>query len=291
MTASHVWGVGNTTFLWCYGALCALILAGIWLRRMSLLNVRDDTARPPSCDAYGLAMLNGGPQLAITIAAAELHRVGSLARGSSGKLVKVTQRPDRVADGTGELEDEVFDAVLRNPGVSARTLRRELDGCAPIRRIASTLIQAGLLLDDRGRAQLNRLWVWTLPLLVLGIARLTAVGGDDEAATSLTVMLLALTAVAMWLAMQRPRATARGRRLLKTERAGHRTHGRMPSRTEIPAAVALYGAGVLWVADPGIAFAWDVPRERGTTWTGDAGGCGAGFGGAGSCGSGGGGGG
>ncbi len=76
----------------------------------------------------------------------------------------------------------------------------------------------------------------------------------------------------MWLATQRPRATARGRRLLKTERAGRRTHGRMPSRCEIPAAVALYGAGVLWVADPGIAFAWDVPRERGTTWTGDAGG-------------------
>ncbi len=269
MTASHVWGVGNATFLWCYGVLCALSLAGIWLRRMSLSNVRAGAALPPRCDAYELAMLNGGPQLAITIAAAELHRMGSLARGSSGRLVKVRQRPDRVAGGTGELEDEVFDAVLRNPGASARALRQELDGCAPIRRMASTLIQAGLLLDDRRRAQVNRLWLWTLPLLVPGVARLAAVGGGDQAVPSLTVMLLALTGVAVWLATQRPRATARGRRLLRSERAGRRTHGRMPSRCEIPAAVALYGAGVLWVADPGIAFAWDVPRERGTTWIGD----------------------
>ena len=272
MTASHVWGVSNATFLWCYAFVCALILAGIWLRRRSLLTVHGGGACPPSCDAYELAMLNGGPQLAITIAAAELHRVGALACGGSGKLVKVGQQPDRVAEGAGELEDEVFDAVLRNPGVSARALRRELDGCAPIRRIASTLTQAGLLLDDRRRAQVNRLWVWTLPLLVPGIARVTAAGGDDAAVTSLTMMLLGLATVALWLATQRPRATARGRRLLRAERAGRRTHGRMPRRAEIPAAVALYGAGVLWVADPGIAFAWDVPRERGTTWTGDAGG-------------------
>jgi uncharacterized protein (TIGR04222 family) len=272
MAASHVWGIGNTTFLWCYGVLCALTLAGIWLRRRSLSGVRGGTVRRRSCDAYELAMLNGGPQLAITIAAAELYRVGSLARGSSGKLVKVGQRSDGVADGTGELEDEVFAAVLRNPGASARTLRKELDGCAAIRRIASTLTEAGLLLDDRRRAQVDRLWLWTLPLLVPGIARLTAVGGGEEAVTSLTVIVLALTSVAVWLATQRPRATARGRRLLKTERGGRRTHGRMPSRREIPAAVALYGAGVLWVADPGIAFAWDVPRERGTTWTGDPGG-------------------
>ena len=179
------------------------------------------------------------------------------------------RQPDRVADGTGELEDEVFSAVHRSPGASARTLRRGLDGCAPIRRIAAGLTEAGLLLDDRRRAHINRLWAWILPLLILGIARVTAVGGDDEAVTPLTTMLFALATAAVWLATQRPRATARGRRLLKSERAGRRTHGRMPRRSEIPVAVALYGAGVLWVADPGMAFAWDVPRERGTTWIGD----------------------
>jgi uncharacterized protein (TIGR04222 family) len=289
MTTSHIWGVSNATFSWCYAVLCALVLAGIWLRRRTLLGAGDGCARPRSLDAYELAMLNGGAQLAITIAAAELHRVGSLVRGPSGAIVEVRRGPDRAADGTGELEDEVFDAVLRNPGVCARTLRKELAGCRPIRRIAWALVEAGLLLDGRRRAQVDRLWLWILPLLALGGARLVAAGGDDVAADDLTLMLLALAAGMVWLAMQRPRATARGRRLLETARGGRKALGRIPSQSELPAAVALYGAGVLWFADSGIASAWAVPRARGTTWSGDAGarGAGLGAGGAGECGEGG----
>ena len=287
MTHSHPWEVSNATFLLGYAVLCVVTLGGIWLRRRRLLNAGDASGAPPrKFNAYEVAMLNGGPQLAITIAAAELHRAGSLAWQGSRRLLQVRQRPDRDADGTGELEDEVFDAVLGDPGADTRTLRKQLETCASIQRLASTLVDAGLLLDDRRRAQVNRLWIWAVPLLALGIARVVAVSDDDGAVAQVTMMLLAPTIAAVWLAMQRPWATARGRRLLKYQRAGRKTLGHIPSQTEIPAAVALFGAGALWIADPDVAFAWAVPRERGSTLTGGGGGCGAGPIVSGSCGAG-----
>jgi uncharacterized protein (TIGR04222 family) len=140
--------------------------------------------------------------------------------------------------------------------------------CVPIRQLACALTQSGLLLDDGRRVQINRLWLWALPLLALGIARVVA-GSVNDAAVVYTGMTLAALALAtLWLAVQRRSATARGRRLLDIERDGRKTLGRVPSQEEIPTALALYGAGALWVTDPGVAFAWAIPRERGSTWAG-----------------------
>jgi uncharacterized protein (TIGR04222 family) len=276
MNDSYTWGISNASFLWFYGILCLLTLAGIWRRRTSLLNAGDDSARPERLDAYDLAMLNGGPQLVITIAAAKLHRLGSLAHGPSGRAVEVRQRPDEALDRAGAIEREVYELVLRNPGVCARSLREELETCAPMQQLARTLRQSGLLLDDGTRAQISRLWLWILPLLALGIACVVAGSANDAAVAYTGMMLAALALATLWLAVQPRWATARGRRLLDAERAGRKTLGRVPSQEEIPTALALYGAGALWVADPGVAFAWAVPRERGSTWTGGGEGCGAG---------------
>jgi uncharacterized protein (TIGR04222 family) len=275
MNGSHTWGISNASFLWFYGIACLLTLGGIWRRRRSLLNAGDCSARPERLDAYDLAMLNGGPQLVITIAAAKLHRIGSLAHGTSGRAVEVRQRPGDADDRAAALEREVYEAVLRNPGVCARSLRKELEACAPIQQLACALTQSGLLLDERTRARINRLWLWILPVPALGIARVVQGSANDAAVASTDVMLAALALATLWLAVQRRWATARGRRLLDTERGGRTTLGRVPSQEELPRALALYGAGALWAADPGIAFAWAVPRERGSTWTGGGDGGGA----------------
>lgn len=296
MATSHIWGMSSTTFMWAYVVLSALALAGVWLRRRSLLDGGAQTASPRPFDAYELAMLNGGPQLAMTIAAANLHRAGALTGGAKRTTMEVRQRPDRDADGIGELEEELFDAVQRNPGMPARTLRDEIAQCAPIRRVAATLTADGLLLDESRRRQLRRLALWLLPPIALGVA-VTAIGADDGVLRAIVALALMLTAAAAWLALQRPRATRQGRQLLDGERNGRKTLGRVPSQAEIPAAVALYGAGALWLADPSFAAMWAVPREHGEAagafgrggggcGAAGGGGCGGGGCGGGGCGSG-----
>ena len=78
---------------------------------------------PPAdpLDPYEIAVLNGGPQLAITIAAAELHRRAELVR--SGRQILANRRPEPVRGNGGDLEQEVFEAVERNPGTSPHQLR------------------------------------------------------------------------------------------------------------------------------------------------------------------------
>ena len=50
------------------------------------------------------------------------------------------------------------------------------------------------------------------------------------------------------------------------------------------ALLALFGAGVLWLAAPARASAWSVPRDAGAAGNGRSGGCGGGCGGCGGCG-------
>ncbi|MDX6718915.1 MAG: hypothetical protein QOJ63_1169 [Solirubrobacteraceae bacterium] len=293
MNDTYTWGISGTSFLWAYGILCVLTAGGIWLRRASLLSARDAGVPSGGLDAHELAMLNGGPQLAITIAATKLHRLGALAAGASGTVTGAAGRPAHGDDDIGELEHEVYDAVERDPGISSRALCRRLEERPPIQRMVSELTDRGLLLDDATRRRITWLWLWAVPVLALGVARLVA-GIQNGRPIEYLALVLAAAASAMLcyaFALARPWATARGRELLDTERGGRKKLDHLPIGAEIPMAVALFGAGALWTADPIFASAWEVPRERsGFGWgTGSGGGCGGGGcgGGGGGCGGGG----
>jgi uncharacterized protein (TIGR04222 family) len=80
------WGISGPTFLWLYAAAFLATACVVWLRRKSLLNAQEGRAPSGTPDVYELAMLNGGPPLAITIATAKLHRLGALVTASSNKL-------------------------------------------------------------------------------------------------------------------------------------------------------------------------------------------------------------
>ena len=285
--------IGST---WTYAVVCAALVGALWARRRSLLGAGEDASSPAGLDPYELALLNGGPQLAVTLAAAALHRSASLVR--SGRQVIARRRPEAAAGRGSELEHELFEAVERNPGTSPRKLRRMVQDGPAVQRIAADLTQAGLLLDPARRRQISLLWLWTVPLLALGVARVVSAVQDAQPLLGIGAAVVALGFAALWLARDRPRATASGQRLLDGERGGRRNLGRVPAPAEVPMAIAVYGVGALWVAEPGVASAWSVGRDQGWTpstfhgsgcGTGGSGGCGSGggHGGGGGCGGGG----
>ena len=66
MSESYTWGLSGTSFLVGYAFLCAAAAVAIWLRRKSLLEAgATDTGQ--ALDVYELAILNGGPKLAVTV--------------------------------------------------------------------------------------------------------------------------------------------------------------------------------------------------------------------------------
>lgn len=277
MLIAGAWGIGGTSFLVGYGIAVVLVALGVWIARRGLLKSRASSG-VAGLDVYELATLNGGPQLAITVAAAKLHARGALAPSATRCTVVAAGRPD-AAEPVGEIEQEIIDVA--QPGISCGDLRAQVLPSAPINRMVSKLQDAGLLLDERTRSRLRRQWLWALPLLGLGVARLVTGIQNDGEILYLLVLVIAAAIGTLWLAEQRVHATAAGKRLLAARRDGRKTLGHIPTQSEIPLAVALFGGGALWVADPAFASALGVPREHGSTWTGGGGGCGSGCGGCG----------
>ena len=284
------WGISSPTFLWLYAVAFVVTACGAWLRRKRLLNAQDGRAPSQTLDVYELAMLNGGPPLAITIAMAKLHRLGGLVAGS-GKKIRTAGRPKSDSEEITDLDHEVYDVADRSPGITARKLEREVAGGMAIQALQSRLTQAGLLLDDETREKVNWNWLLFLPVIGLGAARIVAGIQNERPVAFLVIAVCVVVFVTIMVARSRPRATARGQELLDSQRGGRKTLGHTPMGAEIPMALALFGAGALWAADPGLASTLEIARERATWAGGGGGGCGAGGGGCGGGGCGGGGGG
>ena len=119
-------------------------------------------------------------------------------------------------------------------------------------------------------------------MLVLGVMGLLAAIDGSEPVTMPAALVVGLVLATIWVAGERRRTTARGLELLDGERGGRRSLGHVPSPAEVPMAVAVYGAGALWAADPGIADAWSAGRDgesghgSGFGFSGGGAGCGAG---------------
>jgi len=285
------WAITSPQFLWGYGVLCLGAAIGVWQQWRRALGPAERGNDPqPDLGVYKLAMLGGGPQLAITTAATKLHRDGLLEAGPFDGTLVVSGELEPGAD---RLERALFHTIKHDPCLTTATMRAQLEDSEPVRWMREELVDAGLLLDDSRSALLRRLWLAGGLLALLGIARIVAGALDDAAVGYLVVMVFAVVCATFWLAMRRPFATSRGSAILKRQRQERDDLRRHPVAGESVLTAALFGGGALWLADPAIASSLGVLREQDRGWSGGGSGhgCSAGGGSSGSsCGGGGGGG-
>lgn len=283
------WGISSALFLEAYISLCAVAAIAAVLARRDPQGVRVNRNDPlPELDPYKLAMLSGGPQLAITAAAAKLHDDGLLRHGADDRTLEVS---GALPAGADRLERAVFDAVRHEPGITARALRAQVAEGEEVRWLSEDLTRAGLL-DEQRSGSLGWVWLTGGLLVALGGARIAAGVANDAAVGALVAIVVVVAWGTVRLARRRPPATKRGREILKRHRTANAELRRSPATGETALAAALFGGGALWLAEPAFASALDVPREaaRGNGWNNNAGcssgGCGSSSWGS-SCGSGG----
>lgn len=294
-TAASTWGVTDAQFLGGYGTLCALCALGVRHERRRLLGPVPTSLDPqPDLDAPRLALLSGGPDHAITVAAAELLRDGRL-RGD-GVTISANGEPAATADA---LEREVFEAVRREPGLSIEEMHAHVRGSATMTAMTEEMTRSGLLVGGADAARMRLLWIVPGLLAGIGFARILTGVDDDATVAALFALVMVAVVATVRLVGNRPLATNCGRSVLERRRSDSAPKRLYPAASEIGLMTALFGGGALWVADPVTASALHVPREKepspgggGLVGGGGGGGCGGGGGwsGDGGCGGGGGGG-
>jgi uncharacterized protein (TIGR04222 family) len=275
---TYTWGISGPDFLWFYAGLSAALSAAIacawWLARGAAGDSTDTTTR--ELDMFELALLNGGPELAVTTAATKMLHDGVLRRDVDGSLVTALQP----GIGACRIEREVFDAVGRRQAIHMDDVQDEMAGNDAIRSLRNSLVEEGLMLKRSRAAWLHSAWLLGAGLAALGVARLSVGASDDKSVGLLIAAVGAVVLATFWLAQQRPNATARGRRIVNRWRED--LPG-LPQAGQSAFTAALFGAAALWLIDPEIATALGVPRESATGWDwgwlsgrGDGGGCGSG---------------
>ena len=286
LTTPTTWAITNAEFLAGYGMLCVVAAAVIsWQWRQAIGRTERGSDPLPELDVYEVALIGGGPQLALTTALTRLHRDKLLRIRQREGTLKVSGALDATA---APVEREVFEAVRREPGISTLALRKEVKSGDALASMSARLTQSGLLLDAEQAARVRRLWIVGALLTALGIARIVAASSHDPAVGWTAAMVLLVAGATVWLYRQRPLATSRGRDVLRRLRAERDDLRRQPLSGESALTVALFGAGALWLADPAAAAAIGVLREEEATGGPWGSGRGTGGGGASGCASGGG---
>ncbi len=272
--ATAVWGITDTAFLAGYGILCLAAVTAIWYGWHAMVGSRGSASDPlPDLSVYKLALLSGGTQLAITAAAAHLHRAGRIRGDRIAETLETCGELDLDAD---PLEHEVFEAIRREPHITARAMREQVAASETMRALRSELTWFGLIPGEAPSALVRRLRLAGVVVVAIGAARLVA-GLQAGTGVGVLAVLIAVVACATWLIRRSPPATSRGGAIVERQRSERSNLRRHPTGGDSVLAAALFGGGALWLAEPAIASTLGVPRESGRG-SGNGGACGAGGG-------------
>jgi len=287
IVAEGTWGITGPDFLIIYGALCAA--AAIWIGTRWWILVGPPAGHTgdamPDLGIYELAVLAEGTGLAVTSAAAQLHRDGTIKPSFAGQgALEVAGELDAAADA---VEVAVYETIRDEPGISAHAMRERVTGSEAVQSMVGDLTRDGLLVEPAASRSLARGLLAVSGLLaLLGIARIVAGVLADRPVAVLVVIVAAVVIGSVWLTAHVPIATSRGRTMLRRWRDAHQDLKSNPGGGDWTLAAALFGGAALWLAAPELASALEVEREAAAHGgsSGGGGGCGGGCGGCGGCG-------
>lgn len=277
------WGITGPAFLAIYGSLALAVVAFVYGRRRRLRDTGGvETRDAGDLEPCELAMLNGGDQLAVATAVANLLTRGELAeqagRGDGDRFVIPQHDPANLAP----LERAIRLHFRESPNATISALAWAPGPLVALGSLRARLTAEGLLLDEerRGRIRLEALWI--VALIGLGVVRIVAGVENQKPVGWLVALVVALGVAALAWAAHAPLTTRRGEELLKSARSNADGLDKAVTTHDprLGLALALFGGGVLWEAEPSLAASLGLPRSGGGG-DGGGGGCGGGCGGCG----------
>lgn len=289
--SADTWGISGPAFLTIYLSAAAAAVIVALAARAFLSRGQVHPGWEP--DGEQLAHFLGGPQRATFAALAGLRTAGAITTGPGGVLVAC----GRVPPAPSALTWAVYQAAQR--GVQARKVAAEPDVRAALDDIRQTLVSRGWLLSPRQQSMIRSAALPLAALGVVGVGRVLAGMANDRPVVF--VVIATIVVMLIWLALLktpgRTRSTGRAVATVRARNLHLNPRGNPAFGTygaaDTSLAVGLFGATVLWAADPAFAAETGLTSEMDrSSGGGDSGsGGGGGDGGGGGCGGGGGGGG
>jgi uncharacterized protein (TIGR04222 family) len=270
-----VLGLDSLAFLALYAGLSlAVWLANVLAWRWAAGRAAPDERFPP-VGVYELALLNGGPKLAVDAAITTLHERGELREGwIPGTLAATGDRPPTTAQ---PLERELLDTLRRTRDARPCALAAELAGGVAMRELVARLIREGLLLAPSRSRPTALLWLWSTPALLL-LGAVAIADGWDYGDKPMRWLATGVACQALHLVGNvnahvqsdgRPLPTARGNALVAQRRASQPDAGE-PGNASTAQSVALGGTSSLWSSAPELATLLGVVRESAADLSGDS---------------------
>ncbi|MEV4414332.1 TIGR04222 domain-containing membrane protein [Catellatospora sp. NPDC049609] len=259
---ADTWGIPGPVFLAWYAVAAAVVLVTTLVLR-SRAFAGPDQVRVDQLSPQHLAYLNGGPALAVYSSLAFLRQHHVLETYDAGRLRRVGGLPP----GASALDAAVLHAA--GNGVQSSSLRTDRSVAQALDSIDADLQRGGLTVQPEMVARARRGPLLLLALAVLGAVRVFAGIANNRPVGFLVVLVGAVVLVSLVLLGRRPRRTRAAERALADARRHHAhlrpqlkpafsTYG--PASTAL--AVGLFGAAVLWAADPAFAGDAGFPEEE-----------------------------